>query len=141
MKHLNPLFTNQNSKKNNVNQGANIRKKTITKKEGRKERCDRKKDVKIPFNEDERKLIKHLARQNNLDPTPYCTLLIKKALKGNYVFPECLYNPKGKPYPAKLESYYFDLLFDYKIEWDCSLKESAYRIISFMIKDQRRAML
>lgn len=78
-------------------------------------------------------MIKKLAKEKGVDPTPYCTYLLKKALKGNYEFPECNYDPKGKPYPAKLDIYNYDLLFNYKVKWDCSMKESAYRIISFMI--------
>ncbi|MGG3574601.1 hypothetical protein ABES25_05625 [Bacillus gobiensis] len=59
-------------------------------------------------------------------------------MKEKYDFPETVYDPKGKPYPAKLETYYYDLLFDYKINWVCSLKESAYRIISFMLRIEAR---
>ncbi|MDM5196780.1 hypothetical protein QUF79_01615 [Fictibacillus enclensis] len=33
----------------------------------------------------------------------------------------------------KLESYFHDLLFEYKVQWDCSLKEAAYRIVSYMM--------
>ncbi|MGM0877787.1 MAG: hypothetical protein ACQEWV_24370 [Bacillota bacterium] len=141
MKPLNPIFDNNVTKNNTFNLTPNVRKKPITKAEGRKERCDKRKDVKIPFNQSERKLIKELAKKRGLDPTPYCTFLLIKALKTNYHFPECSYDPKGQPYPAKLDQHFHDLLFNYKVEWDCSLKESAYRIVSFMLSIESRELL
>ncbi|MCS0824765.1 hypothetical protein NX029_12355 [Cytobacillus firmus] len=141
MKAINPIFNNKNKNKLSVTHTPNVRKKPVTRAEGRKERCDKKKDVKIPFNDEERVLIKRLAKMRGLEPTPYCTLLIKKALKEEHHFPPCYYNPKGKPYPAKLEVHYHDHLFDYKVKWDCSLKEAAYRIISFMLTIERRLLL
>lgn len=137
MKAINPIF-NSNLKKSVTNGTPDIKKRAKTKEEGRKERCDRKKDVKIPFTEEERILVKKLARKRNLEPTPYCSFLVKQALTKKYVFPICEYNPKGKPYPAKLESYYHDLLFDYTLQWDCSFKEAAYRIIRFMLDLESR---
>ncbi|MED4456156.1 hypothetical protein [Metabacillus fastidiosus] len=139
MKPLNPIFNNKAANSSLTNT-SNVRKKPITKEEGRKERCDKLKHVKIPFNEKERMLIKQLAKKRGLDPTPYIGFLLMKALKRNYDFPECVYKPQGQPYPAKISIYYHDLLFDYKVKWDCSLKESAYRIVSFMLEKERREL-
>lgn len=133
MKPLNPIFDNKPTKINSFNENPIVRKKPIIKLEGRKERCDKRRMVKIPFTEYERELIKRLAKKRGLDPTPFCTYLLVKALKGNYQFPESQYDPKGKPYPAKLDNYFHEKLFDYRVQWDCSLKESAYRIVSFML--------
>ncbi|MBU8732547.1 hypothetical protein KM915_21085 [Cytobacillus oceanisediminis] len=141
MKAINPLFNGKTQHKNPGISTSNVRKKPVTKQEGRKIRCDKKKDVKIPFSDSERILVKKLSKLRNMEPTPYCTYLLKKGLKGEYTFPTCSYEPKGKPYPAKLESHYHDLLFNYKVDWDCSLKESAYRIIRFMLNLERRALL
>ncbi|WP_235998336.1 hypothetical protein [Heyndrickxia sporothermodurans] len=86
-------------------------------------------------------MIKTLAKKRGLEPTPYCTYLLKKALKGNYHFPECSYDPKGQPYPAKLEEHYHDLLFNnYKVQWDCSLKKAAYRMVSYMLTIESREL-
>ncbi|MGP0689642.1 hypothetical protein ACW5UC_24155 [Priestia aryabhattai] len=141
MKPLNPIFDKQIRNESKVNNSHNIRKKPVTKAEGRKERCDKKKDVKVPFSLSERQLIKQLAKNKGTDPTPYCTQLIKKAMKEKYIFPEVIYDPKGKPYPVKLEGYFHDQLFEYKILWDCSLKEAAYRILSFMLHMEVRNRL
>lgn len=116
----------------------NARKKPITKAEGREERCDKKKDIKIPFSENERKLIKRLAKMDRMTPTSFCTSLIKKVLTTNNNYPIVHYDPKGKPYPVKLEKYYHDKIFDYTVEWDCSLKEAAYRIISLVLKERSK---
>lgn len=141
MKPLNPFFETRTISSKTLSNPNNVRKKPITKSEGRKERCDKKKDVKIPFTTNERKLIKQLARLRGLEPTPYCTDLIIKALKCNYSFPDLPYDPKGQPYPVKLESFFHDRLFHFKVEWDCSLREAAYRIISFMLKLEERELL
>lgn len=138
-KPLNPIFNNNHKKKEDPLLIRNVRKKPITKDEGRKTRIDKKKDVKIPLSDEERKLIKRLANRRGLQPTPFCSLLVKKALteyKNAQIF-EYSYDPKGKPYPAKLEVYYHDLLFDKTVEWDCSLKEAAYRLLKFMLIKER----
>lgn len=139
MKPLNPMFQNK-EKVHPKPEVQNVRKKTITKSEGRRERCDKKRDVKIPFNEKERRLIKYLSRKRGMLPSPYCTYLMKKALNSNHNYFETPYDPKGKPYPAKLEKYYHEKLFEYTVEWDCSLKESAYRIITFMLIKEMREL-
>lgn len=140
MKPLNPFFKDIPSKEKDLSHKVNVRKKPITKDEGRKVRCDKKKDVKIPFTPDERQLIKELAKKRGLDPTPYCSYLLIKALRSNYEFPEVYYDPKGKPYPAKLDEYFHEELFKLKVKWDCSLKESAYRIVSYMLYKESREM-
>lgn len=140
MKPLNPIFDNKSVNNNSFTPTPNVRKKPITKSEGRKERVDKRKDVKIPFDQNERKLMKELAKKRGLEPTPYCTFLLMKALNGNYHFPECSYDPKGQPYPAKLDQHFHDLLFNYKVKWDCSLKESAYRMVSFMLMMESREL-
>lgn len=82
--------------------------------------------------------MKRFAKVNQLDPTPFCTLLVKKGVSGQYNIPKKRYDPKGKPYPAKLEAYYHDQLFEYTIKWDCSLKEAAYHILIFMLEQESR---
>jgi hypothetical protein len=136
MEPINPIFTNKTARSLLEEKKDIVRKKPITKKEGRKERIDKKKDVKIPFNQQERKLLKIMAKRRGLDPTPYCSLLVKKGLQEFQDFPKRPYNPKGQPYPAKLEKVYHDQLFEMKVSWDCSLKEAAYRILAFMLEEE-----
>lgn len=133
MKPINPIFINQKEKSHPLVTVTKVRKKPITKEDGRKTRCDKKKDVKVPFSAEERELIKRISHKKGLDPTPYCTQLIKKALRGKHQFSEVAYDPKGKPYPVKLEEYFHEQLFEYTVLWDCSLREAAYRILSFML--------
>jgi len=136
MEPINPIFTTKIDKPKIVTQKEIVRKKPITKTEGRKERVDKKKDVKIPFTPQERRLLKILAKKRGLEPTPYCSLLVKKGLEEYQDFPIRIYDPKGQPYPAKLERVYHDLLFEMKVKWDCSLKEAAYRILAFMLEEE-----
>lgn len=136
MEPINPIFTKKTSRSILETKKEIVRKKPITKMEGRKERSDKKKDVKIPFNPQERRLLKILAKKMGLDPTPYCSILVKKGLQEFKDFPIRPYDPKGQPYPAKLEKVYHDQLFEMKVRWDCSLKEAAYRILAFMLEEE-----
>jgi hypothetical protein len=133
MKPLKPILDSKTTINHSFDEVSIAQKKTITK--------DMLKMVKIPFNQNERKLIKELAKKRGLDPTPYCTYLLIQALESNATFPECYYDPKGQPYPAKLDQHFHDLLFTYRVQWDCSLKESAYRIVSYMLTLESRELL
>jgi hypothetical protein len=133
MKPLKPIFDSKTTINHSFDEVSIAQKKTIIK--------DTHKMVKIPFNQNERKLIKELAKKRGLDPTPYCTHLLIQALESNAWFPECYYDPKGQPYPAKLDQHFHDLLFTYRVQWDCSLKESAYRMVSYMLTLESRELL
>ncbi|MDM5196781.1 hypothetical protein QUF79_01620 [Fictibacillus enclensis] len=86
MKPINPLFDKKTPVSITVENPSNVRKKAKTKAEGRKVRCDKKKDVKVPFTPYERQLIKTLAKTRGQDPTPYLTDLIKKGLTSPFSF-------------------------------------------------------
>ncbi|MGG3102051.1 hypothetical protein ABEP12_01985 [Bacillus velezensis] len=146
MNSFNPMFRRDNNNNKPVPKQVNVRKTTTEDKSeranhNRKTRSDKKKDVKIPFSEDERQMIKRLSQKNSLTPTSYLGTLLSHALKMKIDYPKVKYNPKGKPYPAKLTSSDMDLLFEYTVMWDCSFKQAAYRIVNCCLQYEKREQL
>ncbi|GLI90648.1 hypothetical protein ACTHP5_20355 [Bacillus subtilis] len=147
MSSFNPMFRTKQPKNKVETKQANVRKTkteektTVRAEDNRKTRSDKKRDVKIPFSEDERQVIKRLSQKNSSTPTSYLGKLLSQALKMKIDYPEVEYNPKGKPYPAKLTSSDMDLLFEYKVMWDCSYKQAAYRIINCCLQYEKGEQL
>lgn len=115
---------------------TNVRKKTITLSEGRKQRSDKKNDVKIPLTQEQRIMIRELAEKANMSPTSFCGYLLKKGLVRRITFPEPkLPYPSGSSlsFPAKLEMDFYLQLKSWAIKWDCSIKKAAYRILVLML--------
>lgn len=136
MDSLNPMFQKTKSSRPVPVRPPNVRKKPVTKKEGRKVRSDKKHDIKIPLTLEQRKLIKALARQSGEYPTNYLSKVMKAELpRASYIpEPSVPYPSASKlSYPIKLEQMYFKQLQDVSIEWDCSLRRAAYRIISSLL--------
>lgn len=132
---LNPMF--DDSKKNKQGIGSGVRKKPITKEQGRKVRKDKKWDVKIPLTLEERRLLKRLGSKYKMTPTELCSDLVKRGLKSGIEFEEVNYLATGKVYPAKLEKEYKDLLFELTVEWDCSYRKAAHRILIGILELER----
>ena len=63
MELLNLIFNSSNRPKEIPSIKENVRKRSITKEEGRQTRSDKKKDVKIPLSEEERQMVKRVARR------------------------------------------------------------------------------
>lgn len=132
---INPLFN-----KATAPIKKNIQKKELTdttgevKEKTRKTRSDKKFSVKIPLTLDQRKKIRHLATIQKVYPTNYCTDMIKKGLYRKISFPEIPYpSSSDKSYPVKLEQEYMDMIVAWTIEWDCSRKQAAHRILIGMV--------
>lgn len=136
MDSLNPMFQKKKATKPLPVRTTNVRKKPFRKYEERKVRCDKKHDIKIPLTLDQRKTIKALARQAGEYPTNYLSQVIKDELPCAEMVPE-----PSIPYPSasklsysvKLEQDYFKRIQDLSIEWDCSMRRAAYRIIACFI--------
>ncbi len=105
----------------------------------RKVRKDKKHDIQIPLTEEQRRLIKVLARNRRMTPTSFCSMLLKNALIRNHDYPEVQYpSSKSKTCHAKFEEDYFEMLFGYTVRWDCSLKKAAHRILLEMLRQESR---
>jgi hypothetical protein len=135
---LNPMFRrdlNQKETNNLKKQGQAPDVPSLEPKPKRKTRSDKKYDVKIPLTLDQRRMIRLQAAKKEIYPTHLCTHLIKKGLERGIPFPEIPYpSSSDRSYPAKLESGFIDQLTEWTIEWDCSRKQAAHRILIGMLK-------
>lgn len=131
MTSLNPMFNRSNTKSRVNTEKAP---KTNNNIKDRKKRSDAKIDVKIPFSDAERKMIKQQAKMKNSSPTQYVSNLLVVGLTRGKAFPIVSYSATHKKsIHAKLKPSDHQKLFDCSVEWDCSLREAAYRITSLMI--------
>ena len=137
MKSIHPMFNKPVLK--TETKLSQERKKPITKKEGRKERSDKLKDVRILLPLEQKKFIRSVAASKGKDTTHYTTELLQNGLMNINMFDFIEVN-----YPiesehkvcAKISKDYFKLLQDHAIEWDCSLRKAAHRIfINVLIKE------
>lgn len=136
MDSLNPMFQKKKPTRPYPIRTTNVRKKPITKEEGRKVRKDKKHDIKIPLTLEQRKIIKALSHQAGEYPTNFLTQKMKLELpRAEFILEPVIPYPSNSKlsYPVKLEQTYFKQLQDLSIEWDCSLRRAAYRIISSLL--------
>lgn len=132
MSFINPSYgskTNPLLKKNNT---ENVRK--MNQDKPRKKRSDSKFDIRVHVTEEEKRVARFLAVRNRSHITPFCSSLVKKALTRSIDYPEITYRSTGKPIEIKLEGEFNDLLMNYVIEWDCSKRKAAHRILTYMLR-------
>ncbi len=118
MEYFNPMLNDKG--KDNVR----------TDNKPRKTRSDKKYPVKIPLTLDQRIQLKRMAHARNTWPTPLTGELIKKYLIRSHDYPAVPYKTSSKHAEAKLEKEFYDLLIQYSIEWDTSIRQAAHRIFT-----------
>lgn len=123
--------------KNNNELNKNVRKLGTKKGNSpRKTRSDKKTDIKIPLISEQRVRIRKYSMNSKMAATNYCSYLVKKGLDRAIPFPIPIVNyPSGSDlsFHVKLEESYIALLDDLCVEWDCSRKKAAYRILVTML--------
>lgn len=109
---------------------------TITNRQPRKIRSDKKKDVKIPVNEIQRQLIRSSAFQEGITTTQYMSKLIAEHLRIDYISEIHAYEYKDtkKYIHAKLEQETHSKLVQLAIEWGVSQRAAATRILCFALR-------
>lgn len=109
---------------------------TITNRQPRKIRSDKKKDVKIPVNEIQRQLIRSSAFQEGITTTQYMSKLIAEHLRIDYINEIHAYEYKDtkKYIHAKLEQETHSKLVQLAIEWGVSQRAAATRILCFALR-------
>lgn len=112
----------------------NVRKHPIDKPK-RATRSDKKVHVKIPLTLEERQLVRKVAREKKMYPTHLCTYLIERGLQLGTQFPLIYYpSSSDKSYPAKLNLRSTEKIDALTIDWDCSRRQAAHRILITMLK-------
>lgn len=130
MESLNPMF-----QKKRVGQlkSVNVR-KSEPKDVNRKIRSDKKFDVKVPMEVEDRVYLRKLARSSMMYPTHYSSELVRKGLYLDMEFGYYSY-PSSSPvsFHVKLIKSDFERLKTLSIEWDCSLRRAAHRVLKTMM--------
>jgi flavin-dependent dehydrogenase len=127
MEFINPSFQEKNVSKDIK---RDVRKQGVSK---RKKRSDAKYDIRVYFTLEEKQRLKLLAIQGNMALTPFCSQLLKRELIRNNNYDVVEHQTSGKPVEIKLEKEFNDLLMDYCIEWDCSKRKAAHRILKSVL--------
>ncbi|QKE76121.1 hypothetical protein HPK19_25295 (plasmid) [Arthrobacter citreus] len=124
MDTFNPMFNECIKGNNHI-----ISAKTQQLKKVRKERSDKKKDIRILLKPEIKQLIKKLSFQYNTYPTILTTDILTEALYRIREFDEVEY-PIGSKHlvVAKLDKETFKILQGYCVEWDCSIRKAAHRV-------------
>ncbi|MEQ2529205.1 hypothetical protein WMO40_21250 [Bacillaceae bacterium CLA-AA-H227] len=130
MKSINPMFNRTPSQKTTSNKQSKPNAEPVQ----RKKRSDAKNDVKIPLSLEQRQILKQLAKRHRMSATTYCSELLGLFLRRRTDFRLVEYSPTNKKsVHAKLNTSDYDILFEYSIKWDCSLRQAAHRIITTAI--------
>jgi hypothetical protein len=122
MEYLNPMLNQKKESK----EAAEIK--------PRKTRIDKKYPVKIPLTLDQRIQLKRMAFASNTWPTPLTGELLKAYLIRSYDYPVVVYQTSKKYAEAKLEKEFYNILIQYSIEWDVSIKQAAHRIFTEILR-------
>ncbi|MEH7451465.1 hypothetical protein [Gottfriedia acidiceleris] len=124
MDSFNPMF---NEQKDHLNKNEPTQPQQ--EKKVRKERSDKKKDIRILLKPEVKQLIKKLSFQYNTYPTILTTDIVTEALYRIKEFDEVEYPIESKHLVvAKLDKETFKILQGYCVEWDCSIRKAAHRV-------------
>lgn len=128
---INPMFNRTQVKSSRATNLSKPNKEPVQ----RKKRSDAKSDVKIPLTLEQRQIVKQLAKRHRMKPTSYCSELLGLFLRRKTEYRLVDYSAANKKtVHAKLSESDYDILFDYSIKWDCSLRQAAHRILMTAIK-------
>ncbi|HHW36845.1 MAG TPA: hypothetical protein GXX18_06330 [Bacillales bacterium] len=95
----------------------------------RKERSDKKYDIKFKLSINDKKLLKLKALEHQLSLTAYCSQIVKKDLILNRDYDNYVYDNDGIFVHASLERDYFEMLKTIAAEWNLSYRKAVHRII------------
>lgn len=133
-KNLNPMF----SKKLPATKPVS----TSTKKD-RKKRSDAKKDIKVPVSPSEKKILRVMSYHQTGTPsiTQLASSLVKTGLELSYIkFAPSANYPKEKEFiHVKLTQEEFKVLLELSVEWNCSLRKAAHRILLTLLQEEKGA--
>jgi hypothetical protein len=97
----------------------------------RKERKDKKNDIKAYMSLEDYKFLKRQARDHKMSLTAHCSLIVKSELTNETYFDECQYEKGEKLIHVTLEKDYLEIFDHISLEkWNgLSRRKTAYRIL------------
>jgi len=123
MKNLNPMFS-----KTVVLNSENQRKK----------RSDSKTDIKVSVSLEQKKALRILGFCENLSVTQYASNLVREGVAKDYIqyAPRTQYVREYEFVHVKLEQAVYEKLLRLAVDWNCSARKAAHRVLINMLKEQ-----
>ena len=95
----------------------------------RKQRSDKKHDIKIPVSKSTKQRVLLYSRLRGLSEKKYCTGLVKQAFELNYELPEVEYQPGELTVHINPDKELYSLIVNKSVDWNsASLRMAAHRI-------------
>ncbi len=103
----------------------------------RKERSDKKKDVKVPLTEEQKRLVRWGAYKKEMTATSFSTMLVEQALTKPYIkgLPVIPYEDTYDYVHIKLKKTEYDEVVRLSILWNVSVRKGVHRILLSMLED------
>jgi hypothetical protein len=104
----------------------------------RKERSDKKKDIKVPLNEEQKRKVRWGAYKKKMTATSYSTFLVEEALTKSYIniLPAVSYEQTYDYVHVKLKKEEYEQVVKLSIEWNVSIRKGVHRLLLFMLGDE-----
>lgn len=96
----------------------------------RKTRSDKKIDIRVPVSERNREFILWNARSKRQSMTRYATDIVRDSINRNLHFVECEYVKHDFEVHVKAEQELYQHIVNYSVDWNCSIREATFRILS-----------
>ncbi|MDD9309794.1 hypothetical protein PUS82_00415 [Cytobacillus firmus] len=124
---LNPMFNRKKPRRPSPPVSENVRKE-------RKQRSDKKFDIKVPLNDRQLRIFRALAYKHGMTDTAYAAYLVVKGMDYNLDFEEVEYKNFPETVHAKLTKEEHERLFQYDLIWNNrSMRKTAHRILIGML--------
>ncbi|GKU82585.1 hypothetical protein [Niallia sp. NCCP-28] len=108
---------------------------TSAPKKVRKQRIDKKHDIKIQLSAADKVLLKQEARKHNLKLTPFLEMLVKQELSKSHQYDNSFfYDRSGSFVHVKLAGVFFEMIQSMSDEMDLTYREVVHRIIKTYIQ-------
>lgn len=102
-----------------------------------KVRADKKVDIRVPITDEDREFVLWNSRVNKESMTAFCTNLVRRQIQTKREFNPHPYAQTDFIVHIKAEKELYEDIVDYSVQWSCSIREAAHRILTdslFFIK-------
>lgn len=96
----------------------------------RKQRSDKKVDIRVPISDDDREFVLYHARTKRQSMTRFCTDIIRTQIENHQEFYEHPYSQTDFIVHVKADEELYQHIVNYSIEWSCSIREATHRILT-----------
>lgn len=106
-----------------------IKRRHSSNSDSRKTRSDKKIDIRVPISDDDREFIMWNARSKRQSMTSFATEIVRDYVERNLPFKEYPYKKYFYEVHIKVDQELYQQIVNYSIEWNSSIRETAYRIL------------